>query len=86
IGEAAPPVQGDASGGGVAPQGPVNINTADADTLQTLPGIGPALAERIIAYREENGQFGNIQDLQNVSGIGPSTFEQLADLITVGAP
>lgn len=59
----------------------ININTATADELTTLPGIGPALAERIIAYREANGAFENLAALDNVSGIGPSTLENLSALI-----
>lgn len=61
----------------------VDINTADADTLDALPGIGPALAERIIAYREANGGFDSIEELMEVSGIGEATFEELAAYIMV---
>lgn len=61
----------------------VNINTASLDELNSLPGIGPTIAQRIIDYREVNGLFSTIEDLMNVSGIGPSTFEELKDLITV---
>jgi len=61
----------------------VNINTASLDELNSLPGIGPTIAQRIIDYREANGLFSTIEDLMNVSGIGPSTFEELKDLITV---
>jgi len=61
----------------------VNINTADEATLDTLPGIGPSKAKRIIEYREQNGPFKSIEELKNVSGIGEKTFEQLKDLITV---
>ena len=61
----------------------VNINTADEELLQTLPGIGPALASRIVAYREENGGFQYLYELTNVKGIGSSTFEALQDLITL---
>ena len=62
----------------------VDINTADEALLQTLPGIGPALAERIVAYREENGGFHHLYELTNVKGIGSSTYEGLRDLITLG--
>ena len=63
--------------------GPININTATQAELETLPGIGPALAARIVAYREANGPFPNVEAIQNVAGIGPSTFEAIKDLITV---
>ena len=67
------------------PMAPVDINTADSLQLQTLDGIGPALAERIIAYREENGPFAAVEDLLQVSGIGESTLENLKDRVTVKA-
>jgi competence protein ComEA len=63
--------------------GKININTADQSQLDTLPGIGPAYAQRIIQYREINGPFKTIQDIKQVSGIGDKRFEQLKDLITV---
>ena len=61
----------------------VNINTADEELLQTLPGIGPALAGRIVAYREEHGGFRYLYELTDVKGIGSSTFEALQGLITL---
>lgn len=78
-----------ASAGGDAPgddaeaalSGPVNINTADAATLEMLPGIGPVIAARIVEYREANGPFATIEAIQNVSGIGPSKFEAIRDWI-----
>lgn len=63
--------------------GLVNINSADSQTLQEIPGVGPATAEKIIAYRTENGRFSSIEDLKNVSGIGDKTFEKMKDKITV---
>ena len=62
----------------------ININTASAAELETLPGIGPTTAQKIIDYREQNGPFVNAEDIINVSGIGPGTYERIKDLITVG--
>ncbi|MGD9688967.1 MAG: ComEA family DNA-binding protein [Phycisphaerales bacterium] len=59
---------------------PINLNTAGATELQLLPGIGPALAARIIADREANGPFASVEDLDRVRGIGPRTIEKLRDL------
>jgi len=61
----------------------VNINIASLDELIALPSIGPALAQRIIDYREENGPFSTIEDIMNVSGIGTSIFDEIKDLITI---
>ena len=63
---------------------PVNINTADADTLTALPGIGRVLAERIVAYRRQNGSFRAIEEITNVEGIGEKKAEAILELITVG--
>lgn len=63
--------------------GKVNLNRADAAALESLPGIGPALSQRILAYREDHGGFGAVEELLKVSGIGPRTFETLAELVTV---
>lgn len=62
----------------------ININTADISELDKLPGIGPAKAADIIAYRESKGGFQTIEEVKNVKGIGDKTFENLANLITVG--
>ncbi len=67
----------------VQDNGLVNLNTADKDTLCTLPGIGESRAADIIQYRQENGGFKVKEDLMNVSGIKESIFEKLKDLITV---
>ena len=64
--------------------GLVNINTATTTELEMLPHIGPAMAQRIIAYRAANGPFERIEDIQNVEGIGPTRYNDLAPLITVG--
>lgn len=61
----------------------VNINRADAAELDTLPGVGPSTAEKIIADREANGPFASVEDLKRVSGIGDKKYEQLAGLICV---
>ena len=61
----------------------ININTADAATLQRLPGIGPAIAERIIAHRETHGAFRIIEEITDVSGIGEARFADIRDQITV---
>lgn len=62
---------------------PVNINTATAEELQTLPRIGPAMAQRIIAWREAHGGFHSVDELDAVPGIGPSMLENLRPLVTV---
>ncbi len=61
----------------------VNLNTADAAALDTLPRIGPALAERILAWREKNGPFASVEDLLDVPGIGEAILEGLRDLVSV---
>ena len=61
----------------------LNINDATAAQLELLPGIGPSLAGRIVAYRTSHGRFGSIADLDKVDGIGPKTLERLAPLISV---
>ena len=63
---------------------PVNINTADVDTLTALPGIGRVLAERIVAYRRQNGSFRAIEEITKVEGIGEKKAEAILELITVG--
>lgn len=64
--------------------GVVNINTATAKELETLPGVGEVTARRIIDYREAHGPFETIEDIQNVPGIGEKTFEGMQEAITVG--
>ncbi len=63
--------------------GKVNINTADKQELQTLPGVGEVLAERIVAYRTEHGKFKNISELLNVDGIGEGKFQSIKDKVFV---
>jgi len=62
----------------------ININFASQAELESLPGIGPTTAQKIIQYREQNGSFLTIEDIINVPGIGPGTYERIKDLITVG--
>ena len=61
----------------------ININTATQTELETLNGIGPSLATKIIEYREENGDFESIEDIKNVSGIGDTKYENIKDFIEV---
>ena len=61
----------------------VDLNTADQSVLETLPGIGPALAQRILAWREEHGRFASVQDLLEVTGIGDARFAELEDRVRV---
>ncbi len=86
LGAAPAPAAGDGGSGGAAGAqvaGKVNLNTADSAALETLPRIGPAMAERILSWRDENGRFEAVEDLMSVSGIGEKTFEALRDLVTV---
>jgi competence protein ComEA len=68
---------------GLSVDGRIDINLADAALLETLPGIGPALAQRIIEYREMNGPFETIERLLDVQGIGPAKFDGIKDLVAV---
>jgi len=75
-------VPGDA-GSGTTSAGLININTATETELETLSGIGEVLAAAVVAFRTENGPFGSVDDLENVSGIGPATLEEIRDQVTV---
>jgi competence protein ComEA len=68
----------------MAADAPVNINTASADELATISGIGPAKAAAIIEHRDKNGQFKTVDDLKLVRGIGDKMLEQLRPQLTVG--
>ena len=65
--------------------GPLNLNTANASQLETLPGIGKSTAERILEYREKSGGFKKVEDLMNVRGIGEKSFLKLKPLVTVSS-
>ncbi len=70
------------SSGAMAQQvAPINVNTADAELLQELPGIGPSRAEALIKERDANGEFENANDLTRISGIGEATVERIRDEI-----
>lgn len=77
----APPLMTSPSNGQA--NGKVNINRAELSELETLPGIGPAKAKAIIDYREQQGHFKKVEDIQNISGIGEKTFEKLQESISV---
>ena len=67
-----------------APASVVNLNTATASQIATLPGIGETAAQRIIEYREKNGGFKKVEELMNVKGIGEKSFLKLKPLVTLG--
>lgn len=79
-GEQAPAPAG-AAGAAGAPAGPVHLNTASLEQLETIPGVGPVTAQRIIDFREQNGPFRSVDELDAVSGIGPKRLEQLRELV-----
>lgn len=74
---------GEAAGGVGGAGATVDLNLADAASLEALPGVGPALAQRIISWREANGRFGSVDQLLEVPGIGPVKFEDLRGLVRV---
>jgi competence protein ComEA len=76
----AAPVPGDTPGSAA---GLIDINTASATELETLSGIGEVLAATIVEYRDQNGPFASVDDLEDVSGIGPATLEEIRDQVTV---
>lgn len=69
--------------GGAVPGAKVNLNTATAEQLDTLPGVGPVTAQAILDWREENGRFGSVEDLLDVKGIGDATLDELRDFVIV---
>lgn len=72
---------GGGAAGGTGPK--VDLNTATAAQLEQLPGVGPVTAQRIVAWREQHGRFSRVEELQEVDGIGPKTFAQLAGSVRV---
>ena len=83
-GEAPADEAGVADTAGAAHSGPLDINTASASDLDSLPGIGQSFADRIIEYRSTNGPFTSVEDLQKVKGIGAALFAKIAPLVSVG--
>ncbi len=76
-------VPGAGADAGGASTAKINLNTATAEQLDTLPGVGPVTAQSILSWREENGRFSSIDDLLDVKGIGDATLGELRDLVTV---
>ncbi len=76
-----PGSSGSAGAGGAAPAAPVSLNTGTADQLETLPGVGPVLAQHIIDYRTQHGGFRSVDELREVNGIGERRFADLRDLV-----
>ncbi|MEO7272356.1 MAG: helix-hairpin-helix domain-containing protein [Vicinamibacterales bacterium] len=74
-----------ASAKAAAPSGPLNINTATAAQLETLPGIGARTAQAIVDQRQKSGGFKKIEDLMNIKGIGEKSFLKLKPMVTVSA-
>ncbi len=93
VGITAPPVPGVVAPGGAAPPGsgagaapagvPLDLNTATVAQLDQLPGVGPVLAQRIVDYRTQHGPFRSVEELRQVSGIGPAKFNDLKGLVRV---
>nr|PZM96420.1 MAG: competence protein ComEA [Actinomycetota bacterium] len=77
------PRVGEAPAAGAAGSGRVGLNGANAAELESLPGIGPVLAERIVQDRERNGPFRSVEDLTRVPGVGPAVLERIRDLVTM---
>ena len=84
VGEVPPSVASSGPGAGEpSATGPVNLNSANADDLDTLPGVGPTTATAILTYRDQHGPFASVDDLTNVPGIGPAKLEALRGLVVV---
>lgn len=67
-----------------APSGKINLNSASAEQLTAVPGIGDKLAARIVEYRQKNGSFKNVQELMNVKGVGEKSFGKLEPFLSTG--
>jgi competence protein ComEA len=72
---------GGAAGSGESGEGPVDLNSASLTSLDTLPGVGPVTAQRIVEWRSTHGRFDSVDQLQDVDGIGPTRFARLKDLV-----
>lgn len=70
---------------GEMPKKPINLNTATATELMQLPHVGAKTAERIIAFRKQNGSFKRVEEIMNVKGIGEKTFAKLKPFLTLGS-
>ena len=81
VGSAPAGSAGGAGGAGGAPSAPVQLSTATLEQLDSLPGIGPVTAQKILDYRTKHGAFGSVDELDAVPGIGPARLEQLRDLV-----
>ena len=84
---AQPPEPSNPDAGGAAPgideQGRIDLNTASLEQLDTITGVGPAIAQRILDYRSQVGRFSSVDQLLEVSGIGPKTLERMRDQVVV---
>ena len=69
---------GSATGGGSSATGAVDLNRANQSQLEELPGVGPVTAQAILTWRQQHGRFSRIEELQEVDGIGPTTYAQIA--------
>ncbi|MFE3325078.1 helix-hairpin-helix domain-containing protein [Streptomyces sp. NPDC059176] len=82
VGVTAPPGAGPRAGDGTSPTASVSLNSATAEQLDTLPGVGPVLARHIVDYRTEHGGFRSVDELRDVTGIGDRRFAELKPLVS----